>query len=66
MVVSKADEGELLIYKSDGEGGFINIIIDNSDLPIEIFHVKKNRQESWHKMEASVDEVIDFWNKFAT
>ena len=59
--VSKTSEGELLIHKSDGNEGYINLIIDeNGD--IEIMHIKSKRAKSWSKIDVSVDEAIEFWN----
>ena len=60
MKVSKTGEGELLISKDDGKGGYINIIIDD-DGDIEIMHIKQNRKETWHKLNCSIDEAIQFW-----
>jgi hypothetical protein len=61
MNISKTGEGELLIHKSDGNGGHINLIIDE-DGDIEIMHIKSKRVKTWHKVDASVDEAIEFWN----
>ena len=58
--ISKTGEGELLIYKKDSKGGFINLIID-SDGDIEIMHITSNRKETWNKINISVDEAIKFW-----
>ena len=63
MIVSKTGEGELLIYKSDGKNGFVNIIIDE-DGDIELMHVPEDRKQTTNKTNATVDETIDFWNNF--
>ena len=60
--VSKTGEGELLIHKEDGNGGYINLIIDE-DGDIEIMHIKSNRAKTWNKVDVSVDEAIKFWNE---
>jgi hypothetical protein len=60
--VTKTAEGELLIYKEDDKGGFINIIV-GSDGDIEIMHITSDRSQTWNKSCASVDEVIKFWNE---
>jgi hypothetical protein len=59
--LSKTGEGELLIHKEDGKGGFINIIVD-SDGDIEIMHITSDRSQTWNKVSVSVDEAIKFWN----
>lgn len=59
--INKTGEGELLIHKSDGKGGWINLIVDE-DGDIEIMHIKDNRKMSYHKIDVSVDEAIEFWN----
>ena len=59
--VSKTGEGELLIHKEDGDGGYINLIIDE-DGEIEIMHIKSNKSKSWNKAGVSVDEAIKFFN----
>lgn len=61
MKLSKTGEGELLIHKEDGKGGFINIIINVSD--IEIMHITSERKDTWNKFDVSIDDAIDFWNK---
>ena len=60
--VSKTGEGELLIHKEDGKGGYINLIIDN-DGDIEIMHITSDRKGTWNKVGVSVDEAIKFWNE---
>lgn len=60
--VSKTGEGELLIHKEDGKGGYINLIID-SDGDIEIMHITSDRKGTWNKVNVSVDEAIKFWNE---
>lgn len=60
--VSKTAEGELVIYKPDGKGGWINLIIDE-DGDIEIMYVHENRGNTWHKLDVSVDDAIEFWNE---
>jgi len=65
VVVSKTGEGELLIYKSDGKNGFINIVIDK-DGDIELIHVTDDRDQTTNKANATVDEAITFWNKFVS
>lgn len=60
--ISKTGEGELLIHKSDGKGGYINLIIDE-DGDIEIMHITSDRSKTWNKFGVSVDEVIKFWNE---
>lgn len=60
--VSKTGEGELLIHKEDGKGGYINIIVD-SDGDIEIMHITADRSQTWNKVSVSVDEAIKFWNE---
>ncbi len=62
MKISKTGEGELLIYKSDGKEGYINIIIDE-DGDIELMHIPKDRSKTTNKVGVSVDEVIEFWNQ---
>jgi hypothetical protein len=62
MIVNKTGEGELLIYKQDGKGGFINLIVDDEG-DIEIMHIKKNLRKTDHKINVSVDEAVEFWNK---
>lgn len=59
--VDKTDEDELMIHKSDGNGGWINIIIDE-DGDIELMHIKSNRNKSYNRLNVSLDEVIEFWN----
>lgn len=59
--VSKTGDGELLIHKEDGKGGYINLIID-SDGDIEIMHITSDRKETWNKTSVSIDEAIKFWN----
>lgn len=61
LKLSKTGEGELLIHKEDGKGGFINIIINVSD--IEIMHITSERKDTWNKFDVSIDDAIDFWNK---
>ena len=63
MKVSKTGDGELLIYKSDGNGGFINIIVDDEGC-IELMHIPDDRTKTTNKIGASVDETIEFWNKY--
>jgi hypothetical protein len=60
--VTKTSEGELLIYKKDDKGGFINIIVD-SDGDIEIMHITSDRSQTWNKSCVSVDEAIKFFNE---
>ena len=60
--VSKTGENELLIHKSDGKGGHLNVIIDD-DGDIELFAILKKQKDSWHKMNVSVDETIEFINQ---
>jgi hypothetical protein len=62
MIVSKTGEGELLIYKSDGKNGYINIVIDE-DGDIELIHLTYDRKQTTNKTNATVDEAIEFWNK---
>lgn len=62
MIVSKTGEGELLIYKPDGKGGFINIVIDE-DGDIELIHLTADRKKSYNKTAATFDEVVTFWNE---
>lgn len=62
MIVTKTGEDELLIYKDDGNGGYINLIIDE-DGDIQIMHIPKDRRQTWHKLNVSVDEAVEFWNK---
>ena len=54
LKLSKTGEGELLIHKEDGKGGFINIIINVSDIEIM-------PKEKIHGI--SLIDAIDFWNK---
>ena len=54
LKLSKTGEGELLIHKEDGKGGFINIIINVSD--IEIMQKEKIRG-------ISLIDAINFWNE---
>ena len=54
LKLSKTGEGELLIHKEDGKGGFINIIINVSD--IEIMQKEKIRT-------ISLIDAINFWNE---
>lgn len=61
MKLSKTGEGELLIHKEDGKGGFINIIINVSD--IEIMHITSERKDTWNKFDVSIDDAINFWNE---
>ena len=61
--VSKTNDDELLIYKSDGDGGYVNIIID-SDGDIELMHIPLDRSETFNTLNASINETIEFWNKF--
>lgn len=61
-IVSKTGDGELLIYKSDGKGGYINLIIDEYG-DIELMHVAEDRSKTWNKTCASVDEAVEFFNK---
>lgn len=60
--ISKTAEGELLIHKEDGKGGFINLIVDE-DGDIELMHITKDRSKTQSKINASVDEAIEFWSK---
>ena len=60
--ISKTGKGELLIHKSDGKGGYINLIIDE-DGDIEIMHIPLDRSKTWNKFGVSVDEAIKFWNE---
>ena len=62
MIVSKTGEGELLIYKENKHGDFINIIIDE-DGDIELMKLTKDRRNTTTKTNATIDETIDFWNK---
>ena len=61
--VSKTVEGELLIHKEDGKGGYINLVID-TDGSIELIHIASDRSMSWNKNGASVDEAIKFWYEY--
>jgi hypothetical protein len=60
--ISKTGEGELLIHKEDGKGGYINLIVDE-DGDIEIMHIASDRSKTWNKVDVSVDEAINFWNE---
>ena len=60
--VSKTGENELLIYKSDGKGGHINVLID-MDGYIELCHIKKARSKSYNKYGVTIDEAIEFINQ---
>jgi hypothetical protein len=60
--LSKTEEGELLIHKEDGKGGFINILIDGKG-NIEIIYIPSDKSKSWHKVDVSIEEAIEFWNK---
>jgi hypothetical protein len=62
-IISKTGEDELLIYKSDGKEGFVNIIIDE-DGRIELMHIPKDGKKTTNKVFATVDETIKFWNQF--
>ena len=62
MIVSKTSEGELLIYKPDGKGGFINIVIDE-DGDIELIRLTVDRKKSYNKTAATFDEAVTFWNE---
>lgn len=62
MKVSKTGDGELLIYKEDGNGGYINLIIDDTG-DIEIMHIPTDKSNTWNKTNVSVDEAIKFWNE---
>lgn len=62
MKISKTGENELLIYKEDGKGGYINLIVDE-DGDITIMQIPNDRRKTWHKLNVSVDDAIEFWNK---
>ena len=62
VTVSKTAEEELLIYKPDGEGGFINLIIDQEG-DIEFMHITGNRERTTHEFDITIDKAIELWNR---
>ena len=61
VTISKTELGKLLIYKEDGNGDIINLIIDEAN--IELLHITSDRCKLWKKTNVSVDEAIEFWNQ---
>lgn len=62
VVVSKAGDDELLIYKKDGSGGYMNLLIDKEG-DIEILHIPNNRKQTWNKSNVSIDEALEYFNQ---
>ena len=51
-----------MIYKENGNGGYINLIIDDTG-DIEIMHIPTVKSNTWNKTNVSADEAIKFWNE---